>query len=178
MRKSHAVRNAALLVTTVILIAYAGRVHQSVLARSTRAQDAAYPPTGIADDRANPADLLQKLDREYQEAVKNNDAARMDRILADDFTLVTGSGKRYSKADLLAEARSGRYRYERQDDIDQSVRMWGDAGIVTAKLTAKGREDGKPFDYELWFSDIYMKTPSGWKYVFGQASLPLKKLKQ
>lgn len=50
------------------------------------------------------------------------------RTLPDDFVLVTGSGKTYSKADLLEEARSG--------------------------LT-------------------YVRTPTGWRYVFGQSFAPL-----
>ena len=33
--------------------------------------------------------LIAALDDEYQAAVKNNDAAVMDRILADDFILGT-----------------------------------------------------------------------------------------
>jgi ketosteroid isomerase-like protein len=41
------------------------------------------------------------LDTKYQAAVKSNDAATMDRMLADDFVLVTGMGKSYTKADLL-----------------------------------------------------------------------------
>ena len=97
----------------------------------------------------------------------------MDRILADDFTLVTGSGKSYSKADLLNEAKSGHVIYEQQDDSDRSVRVWGDTAIVTAKLHAKGAESGKPFDYSVWFSDSYIRTPTGWRYVFGQSSLRL-----
>lgn len=113
------------------------------------------------------------LDTQYQAAVAKNDAAVMDRILADDFILVTGKGKVYTKADLLADARSGKTVYERQDDTSQKVRVWGDTAVITALLRAKGARDGKPFDYRLWFSDTYVKTPSGWRYVFGQASSPL-----
>ena len=47
----------------------------------------------------------------------------MDRILADDFVLVTGLGKTYTKADLLEEARSKRVIYERQEDTNQKVRV-------------------------------------------------------
>jgi len=110
------------------------------------------------------------LDTEYQAAVKNNDVATMDRILGDDFVLVTGLGKTYSKRDLLEEARSERMQYERQEDSQQKVRVWGDTAVVTALLWAKGTHDGKPFDYKLWFSDIYLKTEKGWRYVFAQAS--------
>src|SRR5215467_5516687 len=66
------------------------------------------------------------LDTEYQAAVKNNDAATMDRILADDFVVVIGTGKIYTKADLLQMARTRRVLYEHQEDSDQTVKVWGD----------------------------------------------------
>src|SRR5258706_14962231 len=64
---------------------------------------------------ADDADVVAALDMDYQAAVKNNDSATMARILADDFVLVTGTGKAFNKNDLLGEARSGRVAYERQE---------------------------------------------------------------
>jgi ketosteroid isomerase-like protein len=127
------------------------------------------------DTASDPEDAktIENLDARYQAAVKSNDAETMGRLLADDFMLVTGSGKTYSKADLIEEARSGQFHYDRQDDSDQTVRSWGDTAVITAKLTARGTDAGKPFDYQVWFSDTYLKTPNGWKYVFGQSSLRL-----
>lgn len=116
---------------------------------------------------------VSALDTRYQAAVKNNDATTMDRILADDFVVVTGTGKIYSKSDLLNMARTNRVHYERQDESEQTVRVWGDTAVVTAKLWGKGLDQGKPFDWHVWFSDTYVRTPSGWRYVHGQASLPL-----
>jgi ketosteroid isomerase-like protein len=120
-------------------------------------------------------EILANLDTEYQAAVKVNDVATMDRLLADNFTLVTGSGRIYSKKDLLDEARSGRITYEHQEDTDKTVRIWGDTAVVTAKLWEKGTEDGKPFDHTAWFSDTYIRTPTRWIYVFAQSSLSLPK---
>ncbi len=117
--------------------------------------------------------LIAALDTEYQAAVKNNDVATMDRILADDFVLVTGNGSVYTKADLLKEASEKTIIYERQEDSQQTVRLWGDTAIITALLWAKGTDRGKPFDYQVWFSDTYVFTAGGWRYVFGQASLHL-----
>jgi ketosteroid isomerase-like protein len=113
------------------------------------------------------------LDKEYQAAVKRNNAATMARILADDFVLVTGSGKTYNKEDMLSDARSGATNYERNDEDAQTVRVWGDTAVVTAKLWEKYTVNGKSVDHKFWFSDTYVRTPSGWKYVFGQSSLPL-----
>ena len=131
---------------------------------------------GATHQARSPADdekAVAALDTEYQAAVKKNDAATMVRILADDFVLVTGLGKTYTKADLLAEARSGRVVYQRQEDSNQKVRVWGDTAVVTALLWAKGTDSGKAFDYKLWFSDTYVRTPGGWRYVFAQASTRL-----
>ncbi len=89
----------------------------------------------------------------------------MDRILADDFVLVTGLGKTYTKADLLEQARKKSVLYEHQEDSAQKVSVWGDTAVVR----------WQSFDYKLWFSDTYVRTPGGWRYVFGQASTRLPK---
>jgi ketosteroid isomerase-like protein len=115
-------------------------------------------------------EVVAQLDTDYQLSVARNDAAGMDRILADDFVLISSTGRTFSKDDLLAEAISGRFRYDRQDDTDRTVRIWGNTAVVTALLWAKGTENGKPFAYRTWFSDIYVRTKDGWKYVLGHAS--------
>ena len=117
--------------------------------------------------------VVAALDAEYQEAVKNNDAATMDRILADDFALVTGNGRVYTKADLLKEASEKSVIYERQEDYNRTVRVWGDTAVVTALLWAKGTDRGEPFNYKVWFSDTYVRASTGWRYVLGQSSLRL-----
>jgi ketosteroid isomerase-like protein len=121
------------------------------------------------DDKA----VVAALDTEYQAAVKANDDATMARILADDFVLVLGSGKTYGKADLLEQARTKELTYEHQEDSQQTVRVWGDTAVVTALLWAKGKRASDAFDSRLWFSDVYVRTAAGWRYVFGQASLHL-----
>ena len=115
--------------------------------------------------------LIAALDTEYQAAVKANDAVTMDRILADDFILVTGRGKVFSKTDLLNAAINKDAIYEYQDDSRQTVRVWGDTAVITALLYQKGTYKGEPFEDHLWFSDVYVRTPDGWKYALGQASI-------
>ena len=134
---------------------------------SPRAASGKVPPQ--ADDMK----VVEDLDIQYQQAVKNNDVATMDRILADDFVLVTSKGDVHTKADLLKESGNGTVKYEHQEDSKRTVRIWGDTAVVTALLWEKGTEKGQSFDYKLWFSDVYVRTSGGWKYVFGQASVRL-----
>jgi ketosteroid isomerase-like protein len=134
-------------------------------------------PSAPLNSGADTNDLkaVAALDTQYQAAVKANDAATMDRILADDFVLVTGHGGASTKVDLIKQAQEKRTIYEHQEEEEgtQKVRVWGDTAVVTAQLWIKGTEQRTPLDYHLWFSDTYVRTPVGWRYVFGQASIPL-----
>lgn len=117
------------------------------------------------------------LDTEYQAAVERNDAEAMARILHDDMILVVGRGTVYTREDLLRSARERDIEYERQveEEGTQIVRLYGDdTAVVTALLWLKGvTREGEAFDRRLWFSDTYVRTPDGWRYAFGQASLSL-----
>ena len=125
-----------------------------------------------ADDRA----IVSALDIQYQAAVKANDAATMDRILHPDFVLVIGTGDVVSRTALLDTARNHNVTYEIQDEApgSQTVRLYGaDTAVVTAKLRIRYARQGKISDQSLWFTDTYVRTKSGWRYAFGQASIAL-----
>lgn len=119
--------------------------------------------------------IVAALDTAFQAAVKRNDAKAMGQILHEDMILILGDGRTVTRADQLQSAEAGEITYEQQDEDvgTQVVRVWGDTAVVTARLWIKGVRAGVTFERRLWFSDTYVRTPGGWKYVFGQASLPL-----
>jgi hypothetical protein len=55
-------------------------------------------PTSQAGSSVDDEKAVAALDTEYQAAVKKNNVFTMDRILADDFVLVTGLGKGLHKS--------------------------------------------------------------------------------
>ncbi|MEZ5959723.1 MAG: nuclear transport factor 2 family protein [Hyphomonadaceae bacterium] len=121
-------------------------------------------------------DIIAALDTEYQAAVERNDAEGMARILHPDMILVIGRGLVFAREDLLRSAREQEYLYEIQAEEEgtQTVRLYGeDTAIVTALLRLKGTGPQGEFDRRLWFSDTYVRTPEGWRYAFGQASINL-----
>jgi len=117
------------------------------------------------------------LDTAYQAAVERNDAEAMSAILHEDMVVVLGDGTVYTRSDLLAAARNKSIEYEHQveDEGTQKVRLFGrDTAVVTARLWVKApRKDGSAINVRLWFTDTYVRTPQGWRYAFGQASLPV-----
>jgi ketosteroid isomerase-like protein len=129
---------------------------------------------GVEEDRK----AVAALDTEYQAAVERNDAAVIERIHHPEMTLVLSNGTVIPGRQIEQAARDKTRTYERQVEVDDSqvVRVVGDTAVVTAKLWLKGsRQAGEAFDYKLWFSDTYVRTPTGWRYFFGQAGAPLPK---
>jgi uncharacterized protein (TIGR02246 family) len=129
--------------------------------------------------QADPAEDIRTvaaLDTAYQAAVERNDAEAMAAILHDDMILVLGDGSVHTGDDLMDWARTQRFVYEHQveDEGTQTVRVYGDTAIITARLYIKATYEGGQIDYRLWFSDTYVRTPEGWRYVFGQASMPIR----
>jgi ketosteroid isomerase-like protein len=129
----------------------------------------ALPPPPLTVD----AQMVGALDTVYRAALKASDIAIMDQILADDFVLVSDRGASLTKADLINEAREKRTIYEDEEveEGTQKVRVWRDTAVVTELLRIKGTRDQPPF--KVWFSQTYIRTPTGWRCVLGQASIPL-----
>ena len=126
--------------------------------------------TGIAMSAQNDRAVVAALDTNYQAAIKRNDLGVVERTLGDDFVLVSGAGQVTTREQLIAEVRKASVHYEQQDEVagTQTVRVWGDTAVVTALLWLKGHDGDQTFDRKLWFSDVYVRTPAGWKYVLGQ----------
>lgn len=147
--------------------------------RSTLTPLLALLALGAAPAQASPDQdraTVAELDTAYQAAVERNDAVVMAAILHPQMILVLGDGQVRTGEDLLVLARSRDVSFERQveDEGTQTVRLYGpDTAIVTARLWLKGVRGSRAFDRRLWFSDTYVRTPDGWRYVFGQASLDL-----
>jgi len=136
--------------------------------------------TCMAEEKMTETDqaAVARLDIQYQAAVERNDADTMALIHHENMTLVLSNGTVATGKQLEQLARDKARTFDRQVVVDDSrvVRVWGDTAVVTAKLWLKGtRANGETFDYKLWFSDTYVRTPTGWRYFFGQAGAPLPK---
>ena len=120
------------------------------------------------------AKTVAALDTKYQAAVKANDATTMDQILADDLVLVTGRGKVYSKAGLIDSARKKEVTYESQDEEPglQKIRAWGATAVVTALLMDQVGSRRQTSRLQAMVQRHLCSYYAGWRYVFGQASLP------
>ena len=113
---------------------------------------------------------LVALNETYQHAVMTDDVPALDRILASNYLLYSSRDKPITKQGVLDDARENHYTVNASSDVQ--ARVWGDTGVVTARLDQKGTsQDGSAFDVTVRFTDVYVRTPQGWRLVSAHATL-------
>lgn len=116
-------------------------------------------------------EALVRIDAEFQRAVAAKDMASLDRLLTDDFILITSSSRVLTKQDLLTEISAPELHLDVNAPRDVHVRVHADTAIITAVLDQKGREGKTPFDTTVRYTDTWVRTNGEWQQVSGHASL-------
>jgi ketosteroid isomerase-like protein len=93
------------------------------------------------------------------------DLAFLDRILADDFMTTSSGGTVFTKAQLIANLKSGGYVFISAMLDDIKVRIYGDVAVVTGRNTVKGTLKGKDFSGQERWTDTFIKRDGRWQAV-------------
>lgn len=111
-----------------------------------------------------------RVQREWMEAVRDKDAAALDRILADDYTYTDSRGGVTNKADSLRQTRNQNDQMKAFHTSEEAARVYGDVAIVTGRLRVEGTASGVPYDAEVRFTDILARIDGRWRAVAAHAS--------
>lgn len=103
-------------------------------------------------------------------AYQAGDATWLERHLDREFTLTSSRGVVTTRADEVAELRSGRTKYDVFRNHGSRVRFYGDAAVVNGITSVKGESDGAPFEADFQFTDTYVKRDGEWVIVASHAS--------
>lgn len=144
---------------------------------TTSAPVAAAPPTAsAAESSADVEKAVTQLERDWMDAVQKKDAAALDRIVADDATLIDSDGRSMTKAAHIAEVKGGDLKIESFTLDPVKVRVFGDIAIATSGDTEKSQFKGKDSSGHYIWTDIYIRRNGHWQAIATQnARLPQPK---
>ena len=125
----------------------------------------------MANDVSEEEQELRRLDREWNEAYPRRDLATLERIIADDWTCIDGAGERIGKAELLERIASSASRIESHEFDEVEFRFYGDAAIVTGRLTGAGRDEEGPISFSQRYTRVYVKRGGTWRAVATQVTV-------
>jgi ketosteroid isomerase-like protein len=116
-------------------------------------------------------DEVLKWERDGCVAYERNDAATIDRMVADGYVLTNSRGGYDTKADDLKAARNKDVTFTTFHNEDMTVRIFDRTAIVTGTTIVKGvAKDGSKIDLEVLFTDTLVKIDGRWQLVAGHVS--------
>lgn len=113
---------------------------------------------------------LKAIEIKWDAANMKGDTATLTAIFADTFISTNAEGKTRTKAEVLAQVKSGDIKYETSKVDDMKVYLYGDAAVVNGRWASKFVEKGKPTNTTERFTDTYVRQNGQWKCVASQGS--------
>lgn len=122
------------------------------------------------------ADQVRKLEQKWTDAYKERDIEVLSRLLTEEFVITVEDGNTYSKAGYITHSADTSVHVEVAElsDLHVHVRGGGNIAVVTGAYHELGRSNGKPYEYRDRLTDVWVRTPNGWRVLASHYSVPVK----
>jgi ketosteroid isomerase-like protein len=124
------------------------------------------PMPGTTTDGAEEQAVMQ-AERNLINAVVKRDMPTLETYLGKEWT-PTNDGQVISRAQILAELKSGAYRVESNAVRDLRVHVFGDVAVATMMLDTNGTYKGADFSSVMRSTDFFVKRDGRWQAVSSQ----------
>lgn len=116
---------------------------------------------------ADPAELVQEAATGWTQGAVKQDAAALQRFLADDLQYAHAGGQRQTKEQYIAAVTKGPARYESFTFSDVNVRLYGKAAVLTGFVDVKliGRDS-----FRVRTLQVYVENNGQWQMAAHQST--------
>ncbi len=130
---------------------------------------------GLSAQQADPRETkLLVLERLWNEAQVNRDAAALEALVSSRFVNTEWDGEISNKQQFLADIKDPRFKPTVLTIQDVKMNFFGDTAVVTGIYHASGTYQSKPYDHMGRFTDTWVMDLGKWQCVASHTSL-LKK---
>ena len=129
---------------------------------------------GSKRDRDFEKEILE-VESKFGEAMIQNDAEAIGRILSDDWIIIDPEGGVVDKSRFLDVIRSGALKHEAMDSEDIRVRTYPNTATVTAVTHTRTKYLGKEFTTHERATDVFVKKDERWQCVLTHLTTLTKK---
>ena len=119
-------------------------------------------------DSSSEQEVRQAIEK-YRAALLRRDTPTLEQIWTDDYFFVNASGEMLTKAQRLANLKSGATTLESiNEEGELKVRVHQNTAVATSRVTIKGQYSGQPTTGQYRSIHIWVKGPTGWQLVANQ----------
>ena len=113
---------------------------------------------------------LLRLERVWNLAHEKGDAKPLQELWAEDIEIAVPKMAVMTKAEALNFFRSGRMKFDHYETSAIKVRVYGDAAVVTGRLTRTRSTLGVTTMDDWRFTKVYARQSGRWRVVAFHAS--------
>ena len=125
---------------------------------------------GAAARGANVEDEIRQAEKTWATAVVGGDFAAVERLLADPLIYAHSTGVIDTKSDYLSKLRSAAQKYDRIEHRSMTIRPYGDAVVVHARMRMAGTNRNGPFDDDIMMLHLWVKREGRWQLAAHQTT--------
>ena len=98
-------------------------------------------------------------------AIVRKDEKAIAANMADDFRMIDGYGNVSAKRSFVADIVDPKLSIDPYSVEEFDVRVYGDTALLSGRTHMTGSHDGKPFESNYRYIDIYVRRNGTWKIV-------------
>jgi ketosteroid isomerase-like protein len=108
--------------------------------------------------------------RDYDAALGRADAAAIEKFWATEYTFVNPRGERLTRADRVANLRTGRTALDSLAHVPQHdlIHVYGDIALYTTLMTINGRYSGKAEQGQFSALSVWIHRDGRWQQLATQ----------
>jgi ketosteroid isomerase-like protein len=118
----------------------------------------------------NVEQALTKIEHDQLAALLKKDTAGFGKYFADDAVLTSPDGMVQTKAELIADVKSGALTLESSDVSDMKIHVHGDAAVVSYASVDKGKYKTQDIGGHYRWTDFFVRRNGSWQIVAGQGT--------
>jgi len=122
-------------------------------------------------DTASVQQTLMQMERDWGQAAAKNDTAAVGKFVADDWVGIDFEGKSITKAEAMADMKSGASTTQSFEIGPMKVRVLGNTAVVTGSDTEKSTYKSKDSSGKYVWMDVFVKRDGKWVAVRSQSAM-------
>ena len=113
---------------------------------------------------------VMAAEEEWTQAHLKTDVKALDKLMHPDYTIIKPNGEVWNKEKALTSYIPGKRDWTEAGSSKHQVRIYGKTAIVIGLWTAKGVNNGKPFDYSARYISVWIKENDRLRMVSDQST--------
>jgi ketosteroid isomerase-like protein len=115
-------------------------------------------------------EAVRKAENDRFAAMLKADVPALEKLLGTDLTYTHGDGRVIGKTAFIADFKTGAFKYTTIEPNDVTVRIFGDAAVVTGGAGMHVVNQGVPADIKIRYTDVHVKRNGAWQMVAWEAT--------